>query len=103
MYPILPGPKDYSLEDAECEKPFAIYVWESPLCPRCGQWLRPVDMRPVGQPFQATAACPSYHGLLIHNQTVWADLRPPKAQRGGDGAWCSSLTAEQLRVMAAEY
>lgn len=102
MYPILPPFEDRRIDDIEKEPGFATYAWEPPLCPWCGQWLRPVDMRPVGLPFQATNACPFYHGLLAFSQTRWVDVRPPKTVLGGDGAWWSSISIQELRLVAAE-
>lgn len=99
--PILPPGESYDLDDIEHKKPYVTYAWAPPLCPWCGQWLRPVDMRPVGLPFEATTACPSYHGLFAFSQTRWVDFRPPKIARGGDGAWWTSLTTQQLLTMAS--
>lgn len=91
------------LGDIEKETPFVTVAWQPPLCPWCAQWLRPVDMRPVGMPFKAVSACPLYHGLFAFGQSRWVDLRPPKIARGSDGAWWTSLTIEQLQAMAALY
>ncbi len=103
MYPIMPPLGNRNLADIEQETPYTTYAWEPPLCPWCAQWLRPVDMRPVGMPFQAIAACPAYHGLYAFGQTRWVDFRPPKVARGSDGAWWTSLTIEQLQGMAATF
>jgi hypothetical protein len=103
MYPILPPNENRDLDDIEHERPYTTYAWMPPLCPRCGQWLRPVDMRPAGMPFRANAGCPAYHGLFAFSQQRWVDVRPPKNVKiGGDGAWWSSVTVEQLQAMALE-
>lgn len=98
--PILPLPGNHNAEELEQHKPFAVYGWNPPLCPYCGSWLRQVDMRPRGLPFRAASACPYFHGLLVGGQTSWRDLKPPKARRGSDGAWWTTLTTEQLQQMA---
>ncbi len=98
MSPLQPTPGD-----SEKEPGFVTYAWWPPLCPWCAQWLRKVDMRPVGLPFVARTACPSYHGLFVHSQMNWRDLRPPKITRGGDGAWWTSLTMEQLQRIDSEF
>lgn len=100
MPPYTP-PSDgiHNLDDIEKETPFVTYAWWPPLCPWCGQWLRGVDLRPIGQDFIAKLACPSYHGLVGHGQTRWVDLRPPAVQQGGDGAWWCTVSAAQLWVM----
>lgn len=90
------------LDNIEKETPYVTCAWWPPLCPWCGQWLRQVDMRPVGMPFVARTACPAYHGLFAYNQTRWVDFRPPKVARGSDGAWWTSLTTDQYRIMASE-
>lgn len=102
MWMVMPPWEHRDLDDIEHEPGFATYAWAPPLCPWCGQWLRPVDMRPMGMPFKAITACPAFHGLFTFNQTRWADFRPPKIDRGSDGAWWTSLTIEQLRTMATE-
>ncbi len=102
MYPLLPPDHPYSAKDVEKEPGFVAYAWWPPLCPWCAQWLRQVDFRPIGLPFVARTACPSYHGLFVTSQMAWMDLRPPKNARGGDGAWWTSLTVEQLRSIDSE-
>ena len=102
MLPMLPPWENRDLDDIEQETPFVTYAWAPPLCPWCGQWLRPVDMRPMGMPFKATTGCPLYHGLYTFNQTRWVDFRPPEIVRASDGAWWTTLDAKQLRTMATE-
>jgi hypothetical protein len=102
MRPILPPNEDRDLADIEKEPGFATYGWMPPLCPWCGQWLRPVDFQPAGMPFAAKAGCPAYHGLFAFSQQRWVNVRPPDVQMGGDGAWWTSLTVEQLQAMALE-
>lgn len=92
-----------NLDDIEQEIPFVTYAWFPPLCPWCGSWLRRVDFTPAGLPLQATAACPFYHGLLVHGQKHWIDFRPPAIQRGSDGAWWTTFDAQQFRSMSTEF
>ncbi len=93
-----------NLDDIEKTKPFSTYAWETPLCPWCAQWLRRVDFRPIGLPFEARAGCPAYHGLWAFGQKRWFDVRPPKnVARGSDGAWWTSVTVEELRVQTNQY
>lgn len=97
---ILP-PKDQpsNLDDIEKNTPFVTYVWERPLCPWCAQWLRVVDFRPIGLPWEARAGCPNFHGIWAFSQNHWVDVRPPaNVARGGDGAWWTSVTIEELRA-----
>ena len=101
MYPIMPPWEDQDLADIEKKTPFTTYAWQPPLCPWCGQWLRPMDMRSVGLPFQEIMACPFYHGL--YTQARWVDFQPPNVARGSDGAWWTSVTVEQLQGMAAAF
>lgn len=101
MFPLLPAPgESHNLDDIEKETPFVTYAWSPPLCPWCGNWLRKVNMRPVGIPFVVRMACPSYHGLYAFNQTRWVDFRPAAIQRGGDGAWWTTLDTHQLWAMS---
>ena len=103
MLPVMPPWEDRDISDIENEPPFATYGWNPPLCPWCGQWLRPMDMRPLGLPLKAATACPFYHGMLAFSQRKWVDLRPPKVERGGDGAWSSTLTLDQIRAMICAF
>lgn len=96
MMPMLP-PKNSQrdMDEIEKESPFVTYAWGSPLCPWCGSWLRQVNMMPRwGIPFIASHGCPSYHGMTTHGGTKWADFKPPKVERGGDGAWWSEIEPE---------
>ena len=102
MMPLLPPDDSYDLDDIEKEPGFVTYAWWPPLCPWCAQWLRPVDMRPIGIPFKAITACPAYHGLFAAHLKRWVDLRPPNITRGSDGAWWTSLTTEQLLNMSKD-
>ena len=97
---LLPPPNDNrNLDDIEKDKPFVTYVWDRPLCPWCAQWLRFVDFRPVGLSFGAKAGCPNFHGLWAFGQDRWLDVRPPKnIERGGDGAWWSTISEDELNA-----
>jgi len=103
MLPVMPPWEDRDISAIEHERPFATYGWNPPLCPWCGHWLRPMDMRPLGLPIKAATACPFYHGMLAFGQKKWVDLRPPRVERGSDGFWHSSLTVGQLVDMACSF
>ena len=102
MLPVMPPWEDRDLRTIEQERPFVTYGWTPPLCPWCAQWLRPVDMRPLGLSIKAATACPDYHGMLAFGQKKWVNLRPPNTKRGGDGSWWTPLTIDQLKAMATE-
>ena len=93
-----PSDQPRNLDDIEKDKPFSTYAWETPLCPWCAQWLRLVDFRSIGLPWEARAGCPSFHGLWAFSQKRWLDVRPPKnISRGGDGAWWTTVTVKELQ------
>ena len=98
---ILP-PKDQhrNLDDIEKDTPFVTYAWKRPLCPWCAQWLRNVDFRAIGLPWAVKAGCPAYHGLWAFSKKRWVNIQPPKnVTRGGDGAWWTSVTIEELQAL----
>ncbi len=95
---ILPPHDDQrALDDIEKEPPFVTYAWARPLCPWCAQWLRPVDMRPIGLPFTVRLGCPYFHGLFAFSRGCWMDYRVPQIARGGDGAWRTSIGVDEMR------
>lgn len=96
MMPMLPPSNSQrDMDSIEKERPFVTYAWATPLCPWCGSWLRQVNLEPRwGIPFTATHGCPYYHGMTTHGGTQWANFRPLKVERGGDGAWWTEIRPE---------
>ena len=96
---ILPSHNDQcNLDALEKNPPFATYMWARPICPWCAQWLRPVDMRPIGLPFTVQLGCPYFHGLFVFSQGRWMDYRVPQIARGGDGAWWTTIDQTEIRA-----
>lgn len=98
---IMPPWEDRDLSTIEQERPFVTYWWNPPLCPWCGQWLRSVDMRPLGAAHQGRHCLPVLpRDARLRSEEV---ARPPPAEGAAGQRRLLvdyPMTAEQQRALA---